>query len=207
MLFVGLLRLSYCFYSSQSSIHEDNLLVIKSRWKHEIVPHQPSFVDPRLGYNTCATAIAVYIGNSNKGPTKNYWVQGNFANQIFGAFNALAIIVCIIVFGNARSWMMTTFQGMNFIADDLNEFHVPSDEFLVEILTIVLCLGIRESLALISIMATTKVIIVIFVIIVGFFKIVVSNWSPFVTNGFKAVANGVVVFFCTRWIGCNGNFN
>ncbi|KAJ4978289.1 hypothetical protein NE237_009069 [Protea cynaroides] len=45
-----------------------------------------------LAYNTCATAAAVYIGKSNKGPPKDYSVQGNFANQIFNAFNAMAII-------------------------------------------------------------------------------------------------------------------
>ncbi|KAJ4961994.1 hypothetical protein NE237_021904 [Protea cynaroides] len=45
-------------------------------------------------------------------------------------------------------------------------------------------------------MALTKVIIVVFVIVVGFFKIAVSNWPPFVTNGFKAVMTGeMTVFF------------
>ncbi|KAJ4970637.1 hypothetical protein NE237_003736 [Protea cynaroides] len=54
-------------------------------------------------------------------------------------------------------------------------------------------------------MAMAKVIIVVFVIVVGFFKIVVrpvnsiwvlQNWSHFVTNGFKAVVTGeMAVFF------------
>ncbi|KAJ4952226.1 hypothetical protein NE237_029058 [Protea cynaroides] len=115
-----------------------------------------------LSYDTYAMAIAVYIGNSNKGSTKNHSVQGNFAIQIFNAFNAMAIIV----FDNSS------------------------------VLTIVLCLCIRESLALISTMAMTKVIIVVFVIVVGFFKIAVSNWSPFITNGFKVVVTGeMAVFF------------
>ncbi|KAJ4977994.1 hypothetical protein NE237_008774 [Protea cynaroides] len=45
-----------------------------------------------LIYNICATAASVYIGTSNKGPPKDYSVQGNFTNQIFNAFNAIAII-------------------------------------------------------------------------------------------------------------------
>ncbi|XP_043687130.1 GABA transporter 1-like isoform X2 [Telopea speciosissima] len=43
-------------------------------------------------YDICATAASVYIGNSNKGPPKDYSVQGNIENRIFNAFNAIAII-------------------------------------------------------------------------------------------------------------------
>ncbi|KAJ4958589.1 hypothetical protein NE237_025700 [Protea cynaroides] len=71
---------------------------------------------------------------------------------------------------------------------------------LLAILTIVLRLGVRESLASTSIMAMTKVIIVIFVIVIGFFKIDVSNWYPLVTNGFKvAVTGDMVVFFAYKF--------
>ncbi|KAJ4979494.1 hypothetical protein NE237_010274 [Protea cynaroides] len=43
-------------------------------------------------YDICATAASIYIGKSNKGPPKDYSVQGNRVNQIFNAFNAVAII-------------------------------------------------------------------------------------------------------------------
>ncbi|KAL6965091.1 Cationic amino acid transporter 9, chloroplastic, variant 2 [Sarracenia purpurea var. burkii] len=66
---------------------------------------------------------------------------------------------------------------------------------LLLLLTIVLCWGVGESSALNLVMTTTKVIIVIFVVIVGAFKIDVSNWSPFAPNGFKAILTGATVVF------------
>ncbi|KAI8572400.1 hypothetical protein RHMOL_Rhmol01G0195600 [Rhododendron molle] len=66
---------------------------------------------------------------------------------------------------------------------------------LLVLLTIVLSLGVGESSVLNSVMTTAKVIIVIFVIIVGSFEVDVSNWSPFAPNGFKAVLTGATVAF------------
>ncbi|KAK4798779.1 hypothetical protein SAY86_031105 [Trapa natans] len=64
------------------------------------------------------------------------------------------------------------------------------------ILTIILCQGVKESSALNSIMTVTKIVIVIFVILAGSFKVDVSNWSPFAPNGIKAILTGsTVVFF------------
>ncbi|XP_042508483.1 cationic amino acid transporter 9, chloroplastic-like isoform X2 [Macadamia integrifolia] len=66
---------------------------------------------------------------------------------------------------------------------------------LLAVLTIILCLGVRESSALNSIMTITKLIIVFIVIAVGSFEVDVSNWSPFAPNGFKAVMTGATVVF------------
>ncbi|KAG5565419.1 hypothetical protein RHGRI_001341 [Rhododendron griersonianum] len=66
---------------------------------------------------------------------------------------------------------------------------------LLVLLTIVLSLGVGESSVLNSVMTTAKVIIVIFVIIVGSFEVDVANWSPFAPNGFKAVLTGATVAF------------
>ncbi|XP_028098029.1 cationic amino acid transporter 9, chloroplastic isoform X1 [Camellia sinensis] len=66
---------------------------------------------------------------------------------------------------------------------------------LLALLTLVLCLGVGESSVLNSVMTSTKVLIVIFVIIVGAFKIDVSNWTPFAPNGFKAILTGATVVF------------
>lgn len=43
--------------------------------------------------------------------------------------------------------------------------------------------------------ADGQVVIVIFVIIVGAFKVDVSNWTPFAPNGFRAVLTGATVVF------------
>ncbi|KAH7542049.1 hypothetical protein FEM48_Zijuj02G0032200 [Ziziphus jujuba var. spinosa] len=45
-----------------------------------------------LAYSACATAASIYIGNSSKGPKKDYSLQGDNESRIFGIFNAIAII-------------------------------------------------------------------------------------------------------------------
>nr|KJB35307.1 hypothetical protein B456_006G108800 [Gossypium raimondii] len=45
-----------------------------------------------LAYSACAAAASIHIGNSSKGPTKDYGLKGDAESQIFGIFNAIAII-------------------------------------------------------------------------------------------------------------------
>ncbi|KAK8639789.1 hypothetical protein V6N13_138158 [Hibiscus sabdariffa] len=66
---------------------------------------------------------------------------------------------------------------------------------LLALLTIILCQGVKESSAVNSLMTSTKVIIVIFVIIAGSFKIDVDNWSPFAPNGLGEILTGATVVF------------
>ncbi|XP_047342034.1 cationic amino acid transporter 9, chloroplastic-like [Impatiens glandulifera] len=67
---------------------------------------------------------------------------------------------------------------------------------LLLLLTIVLCWGVGESSVLNSVMTTTKILIVIFIICVGTFEVDVSNWSPLAPNGIKSILTGsTVVFF------------
>ncbi|KAL1546507.1 Cationic amino acid transporter 9, chloroplastic [Salvia divinorum] len=67
---------------------------------------------------------------------------------------------------------------------------------LLVLLTVVLCRGVGESSVLNSIMTVTKVLIVIFIIIVGAFEVDVSNWTPFTPNGVQSILTGsTVVFF------------
>ena len=48
---------------------------------------------------------------------------------------------------------------------------------------------------LFSILTVLQVVIVIFVIIIGAFKVDVENWSPFAPNGFKEILTGATVVF------------
>ncbi|KAH6817761.1 cationic amino acid transporter 9 [Perilla frutescens var. frutescens] len=66
---------------------------------------------------------------------------------------------------------------------------------ILGLLTVVLCRGVGESSILNSIMTVTKVLIVLFVIGVGSFKVDVSNWSPFAPNGAKSILTGATVVF------------
>ncbi|KAL3530432.1 hypothetical protein ACH5RR_009754 [Cinchona calisaya] len=45
-----------------------------------------------LAYSACATAGSIYIGNSSKGPKKDYSLDSNTETRVFGFFNSLAII-------------------------------------------------------------------------------------------------------------------
>ncbi|XVF05253.1 hypothetical protein REPUB_Repub05bG0155700 [Reevesia pubescens] len=45
-----------------------------------------------LAYSACATAASIHIGNSSKGPEKDYSLKGDTQSRIFGIFNAIAII-------------------------------------------------------------------------------------------------------------------
>ncbi|KAH1222280.1 GABA transporter 1 [Glycine max] len=45
-----------------------------------------------LSYSACATAASIYIGNTSKGPEKDYSLKGDTKNRLFGIFNAIAII-------------------------------------------------------------------------------------------------------------------
>ncbi|KAG8391540.1 hypothetical protein BUALT_Bualt01G0198300 [Buddleja alternifolia] len=66
---------------------------------------------------------------------------------------------------------------------------------ILVLLTLVLCRGVGESSLLNAIMTVTKVLIVLFVIIAGAFKVDVSNWTPFAPNGFKSILTGATVVF------------
>lgn len=46
-----------------------------------------------------------------------------------------------------------------------------------------------------EVIISLQVVIVIFVIIAGAFKVDVSNWTPFVPNGFQTVLTGATVVF------------
>ncbi|GFQ06548.1 cationic amino acid transporter 9 chloroplastic [Phtheirospermum japonicum] len=63
------------------------------------------------------------------------------------------------------------------------------------LLTLVLCRGVGESSILNAIMTMTKILIVLFVIVVGAFKVDVSNWTPFAPHGFKSILTGATVVF------------
>ncbi|KAK3003053.1 hypothetical protein RJ639_018014 [Escallonia herrerae] len=139
------------------------------------------------------------------------------------------------------SYVVTIFELIPFLKENIPSWvgH-GSEEFLgafsmnilapilLALLTIILCQGVGESSILNSVMTTTKVlvlewiveslstpavadsrsdswdflglldvsvVIVLFVIIVGAFKVDVSNWSPFAPNGFKEILTGATVVF------------
>ena len=67
---------------------------------------------------------------------------------------------------------------------------------IVIIITYLVYVGIRETKKATNAMVFLKIIIVIAVIIIGFFYVTPANWHPFMPNGFSGVMKGVSgVFF------------
>ncbi|TKW40694.1 hypothetical protein SEVIR_1G262500v4 [Setaria viridis] len=66
---------------------------------------------------------------------------------------------------------------------------------LLILLTAILCYGVKESSAVNTFMTTLKIVIVIVVVFAGVFEVDVTNWSPFMPNGFKSVVTGATVVF------------
>lgn len=92
--------------------------------------------------------------------------------------------------GNIPDWIG---HGGEFLGGTLS-INVLAPVLLV-ILTVILCRGVGESSVVNTFMTSLKVVIVIFVVIAGSFKVDVANWSPFFPNGFKPVLTGATVVF------------
>lgn len=56
-------------------------------------------------------------------------------------------------------------------------------------------IGIKESKKMTNFLVIFKILIIIFVIVMGFFFVQPSNWSPFMPNGFQGVLKGVSAVF------------
>ena len=56
-------------------------------------------------------------------------------------------------------------------------------------------IGIRESKKLTNFLVIFKILVIIFVIIIGFFFVQPAHWSPFMPNGFQGVLKGVSAVF------------
>ena len=68
--------------------------------------------------------------------------------------------------------------------------------FVVVLITYLAYVGIQESKRSANFMVALKILVILFVIIVGFFYVNKANWSPFMPNGFSGVLKGVsAVFF------------
>jgi amino acid transporter len=68
--------------------------------------------------------------------------------------------------------------------------------FVVVLITYLAYVGIQESKRSANFMVALKILVILFVIVVGFFYVNKANWSPFMPNGFSGVLKGVsAVFF------------
>ncbi|MEX1239539.1 MAG: amino acid permease, partial [Cyclobacteriaceae bacterium] len=66
---------------------------------------------------------------------------------------------------------------------------------IVVLISILTYVGIKESKKTTNFLVVFKIVVILFVIVVGFFYVEPSNWSPFMPNGFEGVLRGVSAVF------------
>ncbi len=66
---------------------------------------------------------------------------------------------------------------------------------IVCLISMLTYIGIKESKKMTNFLVIFKILVIIFVIIMGFFFVQPSNWSPFMPNGFTGVLKGVSAVF------------
>ena len=66
---------------------------------------------------------------------------------------------------------------------------------IVVLISILTYVGIKESKKTTNFLVVFKIVVILFVIIIGFFYVEPTNWSPFMPNGFEGVLRGVSAVF------------
>ena len=66
---------------------------------------------------------------------------------------------------------------------------------IVCLISVLTYIGIKESKKITNFLVVFKIVVIIFVIVIGFFYVEPSNWSPFMPNGFEGVLRGVSAVF------------
>lgn len=66
---------------------------------------------------------------------------------------------------------------------------------IVCLITALTYVGIKESKRMTNFLVVFKIVVILFVIIIGFFYVEPGNWSPFMPNGFEGVLRGVSAVF------------
>jgi len=66
---------------------------------------------------------------------------------------------------------------------------------IVVLISVLTYIGIKESKKTTNFLVVFKIAVILFVIVIGFFYVEPSNWSPFMPNGFEGVLRGVSAVF------------
>lgn len=88
-----------------------------------------------------------------------------------------------------HAWMSAPVLGpIHFVAD------VPA-LLIVLVVTSLIYVGIKESRNANNLMVVVKLVVILAVIVIGFFYVNPHNWSPFMPNGLTGVLSGVAAVF------------
>lgn len=123
-----------------------------------------------------------------------FWLTTNLTT----AKEALAAVNAELAKGVATSAeMQTIINGFNSAPDVFGTklfLNLPAF-LIVALITCLAYVGMKESKKSANAMVIFKIIVIIFVIVIGFFFVDTANWNPFMPNGFTGVLQGVSAVF------------
>lgn len=125
------------------------------------------------------------------------WLSTNYEQAALGYQEAMGVL--------AKGGSVADFSKLARIGYEAMEYaprlfgnriilNVPAFIIIV-LITILVYRGIKESKKSTNAMVIFKILIVLFVIILGFFYVDTSNWIPFMPNGIKGILAGVSAVF------------
>jgi amino acid transporter len=125
------------------------------------------------------------------------WLATNYEQAIAGNEEALAILAkggSVNDFSKLTRIGYEAMQQAPMLFGNRIILNVPAF-IIVVLITILVYRGIKESKKSTNAMVIFKIIIILFVIVLGFFYVDSSNWMPFMPNGIKGVLAGVSAVF------------
>lgn len=149
-----------------------------------------------IGNIVVAISWSSYFNNLLQGLNIHipFWLTTNGT----AAAEALAKVNAEIAKGVAMTPdMQTIINGFNSAPDVMGTklfLNIPAF-IIVGLITMLTYIGIKESKKSANAMVIFKILVIIFVIIVGFFYVNTDNWNPFMPNGFTGVLQGVSAVF------------
>ncbi|MBS1729590.1 MAG: amino acid permease [Bacteroidetes bacterium] len=149
-----------------------------------------------IGNIVVAISWSSYFNNLLKGLGIHlpYWLSTNFST----ASDALAAVNAEAASGSpVTSAMQEIISGFSSAPELFgSKLFINFPAFIIVVLITALAyIGMQESKKSANFMVIFKLIVIVFVIVLGFFYVNTSNWNPFMPNGFTGVLQGVSAVF------------
>lgn len=126
------------------------------------------------------------------------WMTMDYLTASNGYHEAIALMNGGKAFGNLAAGVKDAYHAW-MGAPTIGGFHIVADlpaMLIIFLITWLVYRGIKESKTAGNIMVAIKIVVVIFVIIVGAFFVKTDNWHPFMPEGLSGILKGVsAVFF------------
>lgn len=149
-----------------------------------------------IGNIVVAISWSSYFNNLLKGLGIQlpYWLSTNYstASDALAAVNTQAATGTPVT--SAMQEIITGFSAAPEVFGSKLFINLPAF-IIVVLITALAYIGMQESKKSANFMVIFKLIVIVFVIILGFFYVSPANWNPFMPNGFTGVLQGVSAVF------------